>query len=86
MLHLPPDKNKLLLECDIQSVKIHTAEYQITTELSNILDQICNNNDDGRRAFCAIQSRWLGPNNVNATSSEAELALQMWTHDGEKKA
>ena len=31
MLHLPPDKNKLLLENDVQRVKDHMAEYESTT-------------------------------------------------------
>ena len=49
-----------------------------------ILDQICKDTDlypyvkqhkskrDGRGAFYAIHSRWLGSNHVNATASEAE--------------
>ena len=41
---------------------------------------------DGRGAFYAIHSRWLGPNHVNATASEAEMALQTSTYDGKKKA
>ena len=38
----------------------------------------------GRRGFYAIHSRWLDPNLVNATASEAELALQMSMYDEEK--
>ena len=40
----------------------------------------------GRGAFYAIHFRWLGPNHVNTTASEAEMVLQMSTYDGEKKA
>ena len=39
---------------------------------------------DGRGAF--YHSRWLGLNHVNATVSEAEMALQTSTYDGEKRA
>ena len=41
---------------------------------------------DGKGAFYAIESRWLGLNHVNMTASEAEVALQMSTYYGEKKA
>ena len=40
---------------------------------------------DGRGAFHAIHFRWLGLNHVDATASEAELALQMPTCDGERR-
>ena len=33
-----------------------------------------------------IHSRWLGPNYVNTTASEAELAFQMLMYAGGKKA
>ena len=64
----------------------------------DILDQICKDTDlypcvkqhkatrDGRGAFYAIHSRWLGPNHVNATASEAEMASQMLKFDGGKRA
>ena len=83
MLHLPADKNTF--EIDNRTVY-------------DILDQICKGTDlypyvkqqkskrDGKGAFCAIHSRWLGLNHVNATASEAEMALQMSTCDEEKKA
>ena len=99
MLHLPPDKNKLLLERDAHRVQDHTAEYVIDNRMVyDILDQICKDTDlypyvkqhkskrDGRGAFYAIHSRWLGLNHVNATASEAEMALQMSMYDGEKRA
>ena len=40
----------------------------------------------GKVAYYAIHSRWLGPKHVTSTASEAEVALQMLTYDGEKKA
>ena len=64
----------------------------------NIIDQFCNgtdlhsyvkqlkSNNDGTGALYAIQSRWLGPNHVNATTSEAEATLQTSTYDEEKNA
>ena len=64
----------------------------------DILDQICEDKNlypyvkqhkpmrDGRGAFFAIQSWWLGLNHVNATASEAEMTLQMSTYDREKNA
>ena len=46
MLHLPPEKNKLLSHCDIKSVKVHTAEYKIDNRnVYDILDQICKDTD-----------------------------------------
>ena len=39
----------------------------------------------GRGAFYAIYPRWLDPNHVNATASEAELVLLISTYDREKK-
>ena len=59
------------------------------------MDQPCEDTDlyphiknhkfkkDGRGAFYAIHSKWLGPNHVNTTASEAEAALQMSMYDGE---
>ena len=99
MLHLPPDKKKLLLENDVQRAPVHMAEYKIDNRtVYDALDQICKDTDlypyvkqhkpkgDGREAFYAIHSRWLVPNHVNATASEAEMALQMSTYVGEKRA
>ena len=99
MLHLPPDKNMLNNEQSAQSVKEHTAEYMIDNRsVYDILDQICKDTDlypfvkqhkskrDGKGAFYAICSRWLGPNHVNTTASEANLMSQMSMYDGEKKA
>ena len=46
MLHLPPDKNKLLLEKDIQRVQVHMAEWVIDNRMVyDILDQICKDTD-----------------------------------------
>ena len=99
MLHLPLNKNKLLLESGAHKVQYLTAEYVIDNRMVyDFLDQICKDTDlysyikqhkskrDGRGAFYAIHSRWLGPNHVNMTASEAEMALQMSTCDGEKRA
>ena len=36
--------------------------------------------------FYAIHSRWLDPNHVNATESEAKLVLHIAIYDKEKKA
>ena len=64
----------------------------------DLLDKICIDTDlypyvkqhkskrDGRGAFYAIHSRWLGPNHINVRASEAEMALQMSTYDREKRA
>ena len=38
---------------------------------------------ESRGAFYAFHSRWLGPKYVNATASEAEMALQMLKYDVE---
>ena len=99
MLHLPLDKNKVHNEQSAQSVTQHTTEYKIDNRtVYDILDQICKDvylypyvkqhksTRDGRGAFYAIHSRWLGPNNMNVTASETEMVLQMLTYDGEKKA
>ena len=96
MLHLPPDKNKLL-KGDAQSARAHTAEYDIVNRnVYGILDQICKDahlypyvkqyksKRDGRRASYAILSRWLSLNHVNVTASEAKMALHMSTYDGKK--
>ena len=62
------------------------------------MDQICKDSDlypyfkqhnssgVGRGAYYAIHSRWLGPNHVNATASEAQMALLTSMYIGEKKA
>ena len=97
MLHLPPDKNKLLPEKDIQRVQEHMAESKIDNWMvDDELDQSCKDTDlypyieqhkskrDGRGAYNATHSRWLGPTHVNATASEAEMALQMSMYDEEK--
>ena len=73
------------------------TEYTIDNRMVyDILDQICKDTylyphskqhkavRDRRGAFYAIHSRWLGSNHVNATTSEAEMALQMSMYDGEK--
>ena len=99
MLHLPPDKNKLLSENDIQRVQVCTADYEIDNRtVYDILDQICKDTNlypfvkqhkpkrDGRGAFYAIHSRWLGTNHVNMMASEAEMALQMSMCKEEKRA
>ena len=67
-------------------------EYKIDNSIVyDILDQICKDTNlypyikqhkskrDGRKAFYAIHSRWLGPSNVNMTASEAKMALQTST-------
>ena len=84
MLHLPTDKNKLIVESSANRVQDHTAEYVIDNRtIYDILDQIHKDTvlypyimqhkskRDGRGAFHAIHSRWLGPNHVNTTASEA---------------
>ena len=91
MLHLPPDKNKLHNKQSAQS------EYEIDNRsVYDILDQIYRNTDlyqyvkqnkskrDGRGVYYAIHSRWLGPNHVNMTASEAKMALQTSMYDGKK--
>ena len=46
ILQLPPDKNKILLESDFQSSRVHTAEYEIDNRsVDDILDQICKDTD-----------------------------------------
>ena len=75
------------------------AEYEIDNRMVyGVMDQIGKDTDlypyvkqhkskrDGRGAFYAIHSRWLGPNHFNATASEAEMTLKMSTYDGEKRA
>ena len=99
MLHLPSEKNKPFSELDIQSVKVHTAKYKRDKRsVYDILGFICKDTDlypnvkqnkskrDGRGVFDATHSRWVGPNHVNATASEAKSILQMSIYDGEKKA
>ena len=99
MLHLPPNKDKLLPEKDAQTVQAHTAEYKIDHRtVYDILHQICKETDlypyiklhksrrDGRGAYYVIHSMWLGPNSVNATALKAKLALPMSSYDVKKKA
>ena len=99
ILHLPSDKNKVQNKQSTQSATEYTTEYKIDNRtVFDILDQICKDRElypqvkqhkskrDGRGVFYAIHSRWLGPNHVNATASEAAMALQMSTYDREKKA
>ena len=96
---MPSGKNKLLSESSADRVKDHTAEYVIDNRMVyDDRDQICKDTNlypyikhhkstrDGRGAFHAIHSRWQGPNHVNATASEAEIALQTSMYDGEKRA
>ena len=46
MLHLPPYKNKLLSEKDVQRVQIGMAEYKIDNQMVyDVLDQICKDTD-----------------------------------------
>ena len=74
----------LLLEHHVHSVKEHMAEYEIENiTIYNIFDQIWKDTDldlyvkqhksnrNGRGAFYANHSIWLGPNQLNATASEA---------------
>ena len=99
MLHLPPDKNKLLQEGDAQTAKAHTAECEIDNRsVYDILNQICKDTGlypyvkqhkssrDNREVYDAIHSKSLDPNHIDATALEAEMALQMSTCDIEKKA
>ena len=64
------------------------AEYEIDNRMVyDVLDQTCKDTDlhsyvkqhkpkrDDRGIFYAIHFRWLGPNHVNMTASEAEMAL-----------
>ena len=98
MLHLLFDENHLHNEKSGRSVKEYMAEYKIgNRSVYDILDQICKDTDlypyvkqhkstrDQRGAFYAIYSRWLGPNHLNATLSDAELVLQILMYDSEKK-
>ena len=99
MLHLAPEKNKLLYETNAVTVWEHMPEFEIdNTTVYDIQDQICKDTDlylyvkqykskrDGRGAFYAIHSRWLSSNHVNATASKSEMALQMLIYHGKKKA
>ena len=98
MLHLPPDRNKLLSEQDARTAKAHTAEYEIDSRsVYNVLDQICKDIDlypyvkqhkstrDSRKAFYANHSSWLGLNHEKTITSKAKMASQMSTYDGDKK-
>ena len=99
MLYLPPDKSRLLSKKDAQTALALMAEYKIDNQMVyDILDQICKDTElypyvkqheskrDGRGAFYAIHSRWLGQNHVNATASEAWMAVPTSTNDREKVA
>ena len=70
ILHLPSEKNKLLLEHDIQSIRVHRAMYEIDNRsVCDIFDQIFKDTDlypyvkqhkskrSSREAFYAIHSR-----------------------------
>ena len=98
MLHLPPDKNKLHNEQSAQSVSEYTVEKMIDNRsVYDILDQIYKDTNlhlyvkqhkskrDRRAVYYTIHMR-LGPNHVNATASEAEMALQAFMYNGKKKA
>ena len=98
MLHLPLDKNKFHNEQSAQSMTEGMVEYKIdSSSVYDILDLVCKDTDlytyvkqhksksEGRGAFYAICSRWLGMNHVNVISSEAKMALQMSMYDGKKK-
>ena len=87
MLNLPQHKNKLLLESSLDKVRDGMPEYTINIRMVyDILDQICKDTDpyikqhntprDRRGAFYAIHSRWLAPNHVKVTASEAKMAIQ----------
>ena len=91
MLHQPPDKNKMHNEQSAQSVMEHMAEWKTDNRtVYNILDQICKDTDlypyfkqhkskgYGGGAFHPIHSRWLGPNHVNTTASEAKMELRKY--------
>ena len=95
MLHFPPEKNKLFHETNTKTVWAYTPVYEIDYRtVYNNLDQIWKDTDlypyvkqhnskrDNRGVIYVIHSRWLGPNHVNATASEAEMALQMSMYDG----
>ena len=70
MLCISPRRNKLLLEHNVQSARVHTAEYKIdNVSVHDILDQICKDTNlypnvkqhkskrNGRCAFYAIHFR-----------------------------
>ena len=73
MLHLPPDKNRLLLEKDVQKAQDCTTEYKIDNRTvydvkgSDLKVKQHKSKRDSRGMFYAIHSRWLGPNHVNVT-------------------
>ena len=59
MLHLPPDKNRLLNEQSVQSVKVCTAEYSIDNMgVWDILDQICNDTNLYPYVKQQVQEGW----------------------------
>ena len=74
-----------------------TADYKIDNRtVYNILDKTCKDTNlypyvkqhkpkrDCIGEFYVIHSRWLGLNHINATASEAKMALQMSTYEGKK--
>ena len=89
MLRIPPDKNRLHDEQSEKNVQQSTRQ---TTEVSNILDHICNDTDlhpyvkqhrskkNGKGALYAIHSRWLGLNHVNTAASEAKKISKPLTY------
>ena len=99
MLHISSDKNRLQIKQSAQLVQEHTTAYTIDNRsVYDIFGQICKDTQlylyikqhkskrDGTGAFYVIHSRWLGPNHVNVTDSEAELVLQMLMYNRKKKA
>ena len=61
MLHLTPDKNRLHDEQSAQSVKEHTAEYEINNRpVYDILDQICKDTDLYPCIYDVLTSNILG--------------------------
>ena len=94
MLHLPPDKNKLLSEKDVQRVQVQqqntklTTGWSMTSWITDLYPYVMQQKPkrDNRGAFYAIHSKWLGPNQVNTIASKAEMTLQTSTYNGEKRA
>ena len=92
MLHLPADKNMVHNKQSVPSVSKHMPEYKIDNRIVyDIIDPIYKDTNlylyvkqhkskrEGREGFHAIESKWLGPNHVNANESEAEMTLQALT-------
>ena len=60
MLHLPPDKKKLHSKQDAQTVRAHTAEWEIDNRnVYDIIDQICKDTDLRwlYRCLCMMERR-----------------------------